>query len=78
MRSNCLAFALALYRRRRRKGREGYLLMRRSRWGPFPHILYAEKRANGTLRVISYTPNSPRRKPIPPVVFRGHSHWGDL
>lgn len=44
MRSNCLIWALALHRRRVRKGHEGYLLLRRSRWGPFPHALYGERR----------------------------------
>ena len=76
--SNCIFFALALYQRRKLKGRKGYFVMRRSRWGPFPHILYAEKRRSGLLRVISYTPVSPHHKPIPPVVFQGHSKWGDL
>jgi len=77
MRSNCIFFALALYRRRKQKGREAYLVIRRSRWGPFFHLLYAERRASGVLRIVSFIPNSPHHKPCPPVVFTGHSHWGD-
>lgn len=46
MRSNCIAFAFTLYWRRRRRGREGYLMVRKSRMGPFPHMLYAELRAS--------------------------------
>jgi hypothetical protein len=78
MRSNCLAFAVALYCRRKRSGHEGYLVMRRSRWGPFPHLLYAERRQDGRLRIVSYIPISPKQKPIPPVTFKGQSKWGDL
>lgn len=99
MRSNCLAFACALYCIRcfgyvrekkrlnaKRNGvtlkppvkREGYMVFRRSRWGPFCHALYAERRANGSLRIVSYIPISPRHKPIPPALFSGRSKWGDL
>lgn len=76
--SNCLLFALLLYARRRRRGRFGYLVIRRSRWGRFPHVLYAEIRSNGLLRVVSYKPRDPRHKCMPPPVFRGDSRWGDL
>jgi hypothetical protein len=78
MRSNCLFWGLALYRRRRAKGREGYLLIRRSRSGPFPHFLYAEVRKTGSLRVVSFKPLSPREKKLPPPLFRGTSRWGDF
>jgi hypothetical protein len=78
MRSNCLAWAWSLYWRRREKGREGYLLMRRSRSGPFPHFLYAEVRKTGTLRVVSFKPLNPREKKVPPPMFRGSSRWGDF
>lgn len=77
-RSNCLVFALALYWRRRRAGREGYLVIRRSRWGPFFHMLYAERRQCGSLRIVSFIPRSPRLKPIPPACFQGRIKWGDL
>lgn len=78
MRSNCILFAVALYRRRRRKGREGYIVIRRSRWGAFPHLLYAELRRHGHLRVVSYKPADPRERKVPPPLFDGASAWGDL
>lgn len=94
MRSNCLVFGMALYcirclgyRRQRRDGtgrkakrpkREGYLMFRRSRYGPFCHVLYAERRKSGALRIVSYVPNAPKLKPVPPALFTGHSKWGDL
>ena len=96
MRSNCLAFAVALYsircfgyvrQKRKRDGapplkppvrREGYFMFRRSRWGPFCHVLYAERRRSGSLRIVSYIPIHPRQKPIPPALFEGQSKWGDL
>lgn len=77
MRSNCIFFALALYRRRRAKGREGYLMVRRSRlaWGP--HLLYAEMRPTGRLRIVSYKPAHAKVKPVVPPLFVGSSRWGD-
>lgn len=77
-RSNCLVFALALYVRRRRRGREGYLLFRRSRWGSFPHVLYGERRRDGAVRMVSYKPADPTKRKKPPAMFRGSSVWGDL
>lgn len=76
MRSNCLFFALALYRRRRRKGKDAYLVVRRSRWGKFPHVLYAERRPCG-VRLVSYSPKDPRHKACPPPLFAGRTRWGD-
>lgn len=52
--------------------------MRWSRWGAFPHLLYAERRRNGLLRVVSYRPTAPRPRRCPPPVFKGSSRWGDL
>lgn len=78
MRSNCLFFALALYARRRKRGGEGYLVIRRSRLAlKAPHLLYAERRADGSLRVVSYVPRDPRRRKCPPAMFRGWARWGD-
>lgn len=75
MRANCVVFAVLLYWRRRRRQRS-YLMVRRSRWGPFPHVLYAEHR-HGRLRLIGYVPLAPRRKGCPPPWFRGWVKWGD-
>lgn len=77
MRSNCVLFAWKLYWRRRSKGREGYVAIRRSRWGPFPHMLYVEKRLAGTWRVVSYVPSDPKHKRCPPPCFDGRTRWGD-
>lgn len=72
--TNCLFWALALYLRR---GRRGYLVVRQSRWGPFPHFLYGERRADGRLRLVSYIPKSPSPRKVPPPCFRGKHRWGD-
>lgn len=78
MRSNCLIFALALYRRRKAKGREGYLVIRRSRLArKAPHLLYAERRRDGSLRVVSYVPRDPVTRKCPPALFTGWARWGD-
>jgi len=78
MRSNCLVFAVALFVRRRRSGKEGYLLFRRSRFVFFFHALYGERRADDHLRVVSFVPRNPRHKAVPPPLFSGKTHWGDL
>jgi hypothetical protein len=81
--SNCIVFAILLYVRRARKARKenkrhtGYLALRRSDWGRFPHVLYASIRADGSLRLVSYKPVSPKRRRIPPPLFRGAVKWGD-
>jgi hypothetical protein len=70
--SNCLVFAVTLWWRR-----GGYLVIRRSRWGWFPHFLHGTARADGRVRVVSYVPRDPRRKVSPAPVFRGRVQWGD-
>jgi hypothetical protein len=79
VRSNCIIFAVALYLRRHRKGREGYIMMRHSRATKLgPHWLYAERRSTGTMRIVSYVPTRPVHRLLPPPVFTGSSRWGDL
>lgn len=75
-RSNCLFFALALYRRRKGRGASGYVAIRGSHWGRFPHFLYVEQRS--ALRMISYVPLDPRHKSLPPPLFVGMVRWGDV
>jgi hypothetical protein len=78
MRTNCLLWALALHRRRHRKGKPGYVAWRVSRLGTIcGHFLYVERRHYGW-RVVSYVPNDTSFKRMPPPVFRGRSKWGDL
>lgn len=78
MRSNCCIWALCLYRRRRRRGDDVYLAVRKSRWGWFPHVLLLRKRRDGLLRAVSYKPLDPARRKLPPPLFKGASRWGDL
>lgn len=77
-RSNCLIFGLVLYYRRYRKGKQGYLISRRSHWGWFPHFMYCRIRVDGSLQLVGYSPISPTRHRLPPPVFKGRVKWGDL
>jgi hypothetical protein len=72
-RSNCLLFAIALYLRRARRGDAGYVAIRRSKYGMFPHFMYLHRGR----RFISYCPIDPRHKVFPPPLFRGRVKWGD-
>lgn len=69
-RSNCLLFALALWWRRR--GRQRYVLIRASRLGLFPHILYGERH-----HVVHFVPTDKHYKACPPPLFQGSVKWGD-
>lgn len=77
-RSNCFIWAVLLWQRRRKRGREGYIVIRMSRHVSFFHALYAERRADGRLRVVSYVPHVPVKRVLPPARFEGRSQWGDL
>lgn len=77
MRSNCIVYAVAIYFRRRSKGHEGYIALRRSRWGPFPHLLYVERRKTGTWRLVSYKPRDPTPHCCPPIMFDGKPRMDD-
>lgn len=70
MRTNCLIFAILLYRRR--AGRRWYFKMRRSDHGWFPHFLVEAKH-----HVISYKPFTPEERKCPPWRFDGRVCWGD-
>lgn len=64
-RSNCLIFALSRY-----FNRGGYLLIRWSRWGRWPHFLWAE--SLNPLRIEHFSPlGGGRPRLIPPLLFRG-------
>lgn len=78
MRSNCVIFALALYWRRRAKGDEVYLAVRRSRYGFFPHFLVMRRRRDGLFRAVSFKPVDPCERKMPPAMFVGQSRWGDV
>ena len=67
MRGNCLAFALCAWWRNRGAG---YLLIRRSRFGPFPHFLYLRVLPPDA-DVAHFVPLRPRRRWLPPLWFVG-------
>jgi hypothetical protein len=65
MRSNCLVFALCRWFHR-----GGYLIIRKSRYGWFPHFLWSPD-----LNTFhSFKPINPRERIIPPLIFRGAIH----
>lgn len=76
-RTNCLFFAVALYFRRLKFGRQQRIRFRKSHSGWFPHFLYAELR-RGKVRLISYKPLNPIDRKCPPILFRGGVRWGDV
>lgn len=55
-----------------RRGCFGYIKIRRSLWGKFPHFLYEERH-----HTVSYVPCNPRHKECPPPLFKGRVRWGD-
>lgn len=69
MRSNCLIWALRQWGRR-----GGYLMARRSRWGPFPHFLWSP---TAPAECEAFVPLNPRRKLLPKLWFRGYVKRGD-
>lgn len=89
MRSNCLIFALLLYRRLLRRWERNLdrgLLTPRPRlvWrgsfiagGPF-HLLVGRGRRDGTLRVVSYKPTIAAKPYYGDALgFHGRVQWGD-
>jgi hypothetical protein len=68
--SNCVVFAVKLYLRR--KDKRGYLAMRKSDAGWWPHFLYFEKH-----HIVSYRPTKPITHACPHAFFSGKVYWGD-
>lgn len=65
---NCLTYAL----RHWRFGRSSdHLVVRRSRWGWFPHFSVIYELQNGDIEKREYVPLSPRPRFIPPLFFKG-------
>lgn len=60
--SNCLVFALAQL-----ICNGGYLVMRRSRFGPFPHFIWTPD----LVTFHEFVPVDPRHRWIPPLAFVG-------
>lgn len=62
--SNCLIFALKKF-----FIEGGYLIIRKSHWGPFPHFLWA-KSLEG-IEVEHYAPINPKERKVPSFLFKG-------
>jgi hypothetical protein len=69
VRSNCLVFAL-----QRWFSKGGYFIVRKSRWGLFPHFLWSPVAPD---ECEQFVPINPKRRRFPPLFFRGHIKWGD-
>jgi len=71
VRSNCLVWALRHWRYRR----GDYLLIRKSRWGWWPHFLLSRTAPDDC---ISFVPKAKhRRRRLPPLLFHGRIKRGD-
>jgi hypothetical protein len=76
--SNCLLFYLELRRRRLRRGKRGYITIRKSLHGWFPHFLYQYKNKMKRHRMVSFVPKEPEEgRLFPPWKFEGRVKWGD-
>lgn len=65
---NCLTYALRIWR----YGRAGdHLVVRRSRFGWFPHFSVLFELANGDIVRKEYVPLNPVRHRFPPLFFKG-------
>jgi hypothetical protein len=67
--NNCLVYALRKWFRH-----GGYLIIRKSRWGWFPHFLWSPA---APPEAEQYIPVNPKRRLLPPLIFRGHVKRGD-
>jgi hypothetical protein len=68
MHSNCLIWAACRWWRR-----GGYVVVRRSRLGPFPHFLWSRD----LRRFWAFQPFNPRPCILPPLLFRGRPKLGN-
>ena len=64
---NCLFYALRIWRWRP----SHHLVIRKSRWGHFPHFAVLIEQPDGTLVKQEYAPVKPRPRWLPPFLFRG-------
>lgn len=60
--NNCLFFAMYKLIKN-----GGFLLMRKSKYGPFPHFLWSQDLKS----VEHFVPVKPRNRLMPPLIFRG-------
>jgi hypothetical protein len=59
---NCLTYAL-----RKLAAEGGYLVIRRSRYGWFPHVIWSRD----LVTFEDFRPVRPKRRKVPPLWFRG-------
>ena len=69
MKSNCFIWAV---RQWWREG--GYVAARKSSYGPFPHFVWTPTVSS---EAMSFVPVRPRRRLLPPLIFRGRVKIGD-
>lgn len=74
--NNCLIYALALYFRRRSRGKSCQIVMRKARGGFYPHFMFAEQRA-GRRRLVHYQPYDVSRDSGRGLMFCGWVKWGE-
>jgi hypothetical protein len=64
--SNCLTFAIRVWE----YSSQSYLMIRKSKWGWFPHFAVMFERGE-VIEKVEYVPVEPRKKYIPPLFFKG-------
>ena len=65
MKNNCLFYAFWLWLRH-----GGYLVIRRSHFGPFPHFIWVAK-LPALLPARQWVPGAPEKRCCPPLIFNG-------
>lgn len=68
MMENCLTYALRMWRFGRPSD---HLVIRKSKWGFFPHIAVIFELSDGSLVKKEYVPINPRKRFLPPLFFKG-------
>ncbi|MHA2068982.1 MAG: hypothetical protein ACXABY_31860 [Candidatus Thorarchaeota archaeon] len=66
--SNCLIYAKQKYDKE-----GGWIVMRKSHYGWWPHFLHLSK----DMKLTQYTLHGKRKRIIPPLVFKGFVKLGD-
>jgi hypothetical protein len=69
--SNCIIYAWKKYRKE-----GGYIAFRHSRFGSIiPHVIWVKSLGDAT--VSHFVPADPKRKKIPPLLFKGYVKTND-
>lgn len=67
--NNCLTYALRMWKYGRSSD---HLIVRKSKWGWFPHFAVMFELYNGDMVKREYVPHGPRPRWIPPLFFKGY------